>query len=131
MNRDRNYYREMREKHIKRKKRIAQLYYGCEYYQVDGKYSKNKIHCSCGLCRAKTNNKSWKKRTIHANYAPNHNWKATDRRKIDRMEYVEDPYASSYRPNGDEDIDWFDADVDDVTIDGEPLDGKYFDRLIS
>ena len=53
MNRDRNYYREMREKHIKRKKRIAQLYYGWEYYQVDGKYSKNKIHCSCQLCRGK------------------------------------------------------------------------------
>ena len=115
MNRDRNYYREMREKHIKRKKRIAQLYYGWGYYQVDGKYSKNKIHCSCGLCRAKTNNKGWK---------------AADRRKIDRMEYVEDPYAPLYRPNGDEDIDWLNANVDDVTIDGEPLDGKYFDRLV-
>ena len=85
------------------------------------------------MCRAKTNNKSWKKRKIHGNYAPNHNWKAADRRKIDRMEYVEDSYAPLYRPNRDEDIDWFDADadVDDVTIDGEPLDGKYFDRLIS
>ena len=53
MNRDRNYYREMREKHIKRKKRIAQLYYGWGYYQVDGKYSKNKIYCSCPQCREK------------------------------------------------------------------------------
>ena len=53
MNRDRNYYREMREKHIKRKKRIAQLYYGWGYYQVDGKYSKNKVHCSCPQCREK------------------------------------------------------------------------------
>ena len=83
------------------------------------------------MCRAKTNNKSWRKRKIHGNYAPNHNWKAADRRKIDRMEYVEDSYTSSYRPNGNEDIDWFDANVDDVTINGEPLDGKYFDRLIS
>ena len=53
MNRDRNYYREMREKHIKRKKRITQFYYDWEYYLVDGKYSKNKIHCSCPLCRGK------------------------------------------------------------------------------
>ena len=53
MNRDRNYYREMREKHIKRKKRITQFYYDWEYYLVDGKYSKNKIHCSCPFCRGK------------------------------------------------------------------------------
>lgn len=30
----------------------------------------------------------------------------------------------------DGDIDWFDANVDDVTLDGEPLDGHYFDRMI-
>ena len=126
------YTREKREQHIARKKRIIHQY-ACidKWYNCDGKYDKGKIHCSCGMCRAKTNNKSWKKRTIHANYAPNHNWKAADRRKIDRMEYVEDSYASLYRPNEDEDIDWFDADVDDVTIDGEPLNGEYFDRLIS
>ena len=53
MNRDRNYYREMREKHIKRKKRITQFYYDWEYYLVDGKYSKKKIHCSCPQCREK------------------------------------------------------------------------------
>ena len=126
------YTREKREQHIARKKRIVRQCAGInDWYNCDGKYDKGKIHCSCGVCRAKTNNKSWKKRKIHGNYAPNHNWKAADRRKIDRMEYIEDSYTSSYRPNEDEDIDWFDADVDDVTIDGEPLDGKYFDCLIS
>lgn len=30
----------------------------------------------------------------------------------------------------DGDIDWFNANVDDVTLDGEPLDGHYFDRMI-
>ena len=48
--RDKSYYRKMRKKHIQRKKRIAQFYYGLGYYQEDGKYSKNKIHCSCNMC---------------------------------------------------------------------------------
>ena len=56
MNRTRDYYRKMRAKHIKRKKRIASHYPGSDtypYYRQDGIYSKNKIHCSCPLCRGK------------------------------------------------------------------------------
>ena len=30
----------------------------------------------------------------------------------------------------DGDIDWFDANVDGVTLDGKPLDGHYFDKMI-
>ena len=56
MNRTRDYYRKMRMKHIKRKKRIT-LHYAAgdefPYYKFDGMYSKNKIHCSCPLCKAK------------------------------------------------------------------------------
>lgn len=92
MNRDKAYYREMRKKHIARKKRIVHdCYYNIDnWYNCDGKYSKGKIHCSCGMCRAKTNNKSWKKRTIHGNYEPNHNWKPSDLRKIEKMNYEDE-----------------------------------------
>lgn len=56
MKRDRDYIRKMRAKHIKRKKRIASHYPGSDtfpYYFFDGMYSKNKIHCSCPLCKSK------------------------------------------------------------------------------
>ena len=49
MNRERSYYRAMRRKHIKRKKRICQKY-GFDWYSKDGQYSKGKIHCSCMMC---------------------------------------------------------------------------------
>ena len=54
MNRSRDYYRKMRAKHIKRKKNIVLSWPGFEngYYEYDGMYSKNKIHCSCKLCRS-------------------------------------------------------------------------------
>ena len=53
MKRDSAYYRRMRAKHIRRKKRIATA--GCRngWYPHDGMYSKNKIHCSCRMCRGK------------------------------------------------------------------------------
>lgn len=55
MNRPRDYYRKMRAKHIKRKKEIVSHWNGFEdgLYKYDGKYSKNKIHCSCPLCSSK------------------------------------------------------------------------------
>lgn len=56
MARSRSYTRKMRAKHIKRKKRIT-LMHPCfrefPYYNFDGKFSKNKIHCSCCMCRGK------------------------------------------------------------------------------
>ena len=56
MSRTRAYTRKMRAKHIKRKKRITSHYPGSDtfpYYSCDGIYSKNKIHCSCRMCRSK------------------------------------------------------------------------------
>lgn len=55
MNRSRDYYRKMRAKHIKRKMNIVSHWHGFEdgYYEHDGQYSKNKIHCSCPLCSSK------------------------------------------------------------------------------
>lgn len=90
MNRNREYYRRERQKHINRKKKILHEYlHDYSWYENEGELAKGKIHCSCGLCRAKTNNKSFKKRTIHRNYSPNHNWKASDIRKIESMNYRE------------------------------------------
>lgn len=53
MNRDRNYYRKMRAKHIIRKKRIIDGLYHGSWYKHDGMFSKGKIHCSCPLYRGK------------------------------------------------------------------------------
>lgn len=56
MARSRSYTRKMRAKAIRRKKRITSHYPGSDtfpYYTYDGVYSKNKIHCSCRMCRGK------------------------------------------------------------------------------
>ena len=47
--------RKLRQKKIRRKKKIVKEVYGFPYYHEDGKYSKGKIHCSCPMCSAKTN----------------------------------------------------------------------------
>ena len=81
MKRDRGYYREMREKHIKRKKKISAHYW---HYKFDGQYSKGKIHCSCPICRNKTKNK--RRAGRYGFYLPVHNWKHSDRVRIDAMD---------------------------------------------
>lgn len=53
-NRSRDYYRKMRKKHIDRKKRIIHMLRGYWYYKYEGELSKEKIHCSCWMCSAKT-----------------------------------------------------------------------------
>lgn len=50
---NRGYYREQRNKHIQRKKRIVRELGGYWHYPHDGMFSKGKIHCSCPLCRGK------------------------------------------------------------------------------
>lgn len=57
------------------------------YYPNLNQYSKNKIHCSCPLCRAKTNNKG---RT--GSWAPNYNPKISDIRKNEAMDFSYDEY---------------------------------------
>lgn len=53
--RTRAYTRKMRAKAIKRKKKIVSHWHWFEngLYPHDGMYSKNKIHCSCRMCRGK------------------------------------------------------------------------------
>ena len=82
--RDRNYHREMREKHIKRKKRIANSYHHPFTLKFDGMYSKGKIHCSCPMCANKTNTKHLGK--IGISYSPKlKNWKHSDLVRIEAM----------------------------------------------
>jgi hypothetical protein len=79
---NRRYYRIQRQKHINRKKRIIHNLNDYWYYKYEGELSKGKIHCGCGMCRNKTNNKG-KHRLIHGNYAPSKNWKHSDLQKLE------------------------------------------------
>lgn len=93
MNRTSAYYREMAWRHAIRKRRIAREVYpgepGWEYYPNLHQYSKNKIHCSCPLCSAKTRNKG-RRRTKHpGNYSPSINYKIQDLRTQLSMDDME------------------------------------------
>ena len=56
------------------------------YYNNLHQYSKNKIHCSCPMCSAKTRNKGNSK---HKGMSRPINYKISDIRKIQKLEYVE------------------------------------------
>lgn len=56
MKHNRNYVREMCWKHATRKQWTAKHCYGWDYYDNLHQYSKNKIHCSCPLCREQRTN---------------------------------------------------------------------------
>ena len=56
MKHNRNYIREMCWKHATRKQWTAKHCYGWDYYGNLHQYSKNKIHCSCPLCREQRTN---------------------------------------------------------------------------
>lgn len=79
MIRNKGYYREMRKKHINRKKKIANEIHW--YYKYDGMFNKGKIHCGCACCRSKVNNKG-----KHRNYHPTKNWKHSDMMQIASMD---------------------------------------------
>jgi len=51
-----------------------------ELYDNLHQYSKNKIHCSCWMCRSKTNPKCGQ------GCGPGMNWSGSDLRKLDSME---------------------------------------------
>lgn len=51
MNRSTEFRRMARHHAICRKKTICLSRDGYDWYDMDGKYSKGKIHCGCGLCK--------------------------------------------------------------------------------
>lgn len=59
-----------------RKKKIINAY-GWDYYDNLHQYSKNKIHCSCPLCRSKTRGNVW---------GPKEHWSVRDERRIEDMD---------------------------------------------
>ena len=52
------------------------------YYDNLHQYSKNKIHCSCPMCRNKTRN-----RGAAAFYGGTNNWSISDKRKLDTLKF--------------------------------------------
>lgn len=48
------YFRAMRRNAIAKKMRKSHYYAPDGYYEQKNRYSKNKIHCSCHLCSAKS-----------------------------------------------------------------------------
>lgn len=64
-----------------RKRRITQEAYHIEWYDNLHQYSKNKIHCSCPICSAKTGKR--KNRIIGEG---GKNWSISDERRIEEME---------------------------------------------
>ena len=57
-----------------------------DWYDNLHQYSKNKIHCSCGLCGSKTKNKG-RRRQRPYNYMPSYNPTIPMQRRIDEMNY--------------------------------------------
>lgn len=58
--------------------------YDIGFYNNLHQYSKNKIHCSCAMCSAKTRNKGNSK---HKGISKPINYKISDLRKIQKLEY--------------------------------------------
>jgi hypothetical protein len=93
-----NWRRYQRERHIKKRKRIVKEVYPSycfPYFNYDGKFDTFKVHCSCGMCMAKTRNKKYRRRHIHANYAPSINYKISDKRKVEAMAADIDEYMDA------------------------------------
>ena len=57
-------------------------------------YSKNKIHCSCPMCSVKTRNKG-KRRLKNGNYSPSINYKISEKKKVDSMNYKINEYENN------------------------------------
>ena len=76
----------------KRKQNICKYVYQDPWYDNLHQYSKNKIHCSCPMCSAKTRNKGHRRK--RKNYAPAINYRRMDMRRqmamtADEVEYYE------------------------------------------
>ena len=76
-----DYKKAIRKRRIDREKQ-ASAGYNHDWYDNLHQYSKNKIHCSCPMCSCKTNGK---KRYESCSM----NWKPSERRKLDEMDYEE------------------------------------------
>lgn len=95
MNRDIQTKRAFDKAKALRKKRIASYLYGRNYYDNFHQYSKNKIHCSCGLCQLKSN--------VHGRGKYNGNY-LSYRDKKEMVTAVEE-FEMNYEPSVEEEIE--------------------------
>ncbi len=72
-------------------KKITSPAWGYPYYNNLHQYSKNKIHCSCPMCSAKTRNKG-RRRYRAGNYSRAINYRMADLRKWISMNDQEKEY---------------------------------------
>lgn len=98
----RAYNRDVSRRKALRKRRIDkqhQYYYGWRpYYDNLHQYSKNKVHCSCSMCSAKTRNKG-RRRNKNGNYSKSLNYShadlmrmlAMDVDELDTLGYIKHP----------------------------------------
>ena len=99
--RSRAYNRDVSKRKALRKKRLAEeVYYNGKeypYYNNLHQYSKNKIHCSCPMCSAKTRNKG---RRDRKNYMRSLNYKASELKRQISMDDEELEYTGSIGHRG-------------------------------
>ena len=81
--------RDLSRRKALRKRRIAHEVCDWDFYDNLHQYSKNKIHCSCPSCSAKTRNKGKRGQTAHG-WNPSKNYKYSDLRKLIRINYEEE-----------------------------------------
>ncbi len=76
------------KKAIRKRRIVREVYrWDTDWYDNLHQFSKNKIHCSCGMCSRyrKTNNRG-RKRKINGNYALSKNWSIQDEKRIEEMQ---------------------------------------------
>lgn len=76
------------KKAIRKRRIVREVYrWDTDWYDNLHQFSKNKIHCSCGMCSRyrKTNNRG-RKRRINGNYALSKNWSIQDEKRIEEMQ---------------------------------------------
>ena len=84
---NRGYLREQDYLHaIRRRRKDRELTRGLwnDWYNNLHQYSKNKIHCSCGLCSCKTNGSRARRHGVHTD-EPAENWPIRDKKQLDNQ----------------------------------------------
>lgn len=101
----RAYNRDVSMRKAQRKRRITQNWYTWDpnwvYYNHLHQYSKNKVHCSCGICMNKIRNKGHR-RYVHGNYAPSINYKHSDLKRQVSMDLDEQKFYLFCEDNSQE-----------------------------
>jgi len=75
----------------RRKKKLAKAVCNGWGFEHDGQYIKGKIHCSCPMCSAKTNNRG--------RYGAAMNYKHSDMQKLESLDSQEAEYLEEENTN--------------------------------